>query len=161
MWKIVLKISALFGCFQQVLYSESWMWIRNKGLTELLGSDSGPVVCCCSTKCQYVLTYCMHIKFRDVSGVQSQHVTPPFPSTTVNMLFSLLQQAGGVWQPGLHNTQTQYCVRVSAIHYWANKVLSLSSALGQQLKTSRQHRGTEAMGRGRTYLSHSIKYWWT
>lgn len=149
MWKIVLKISAWFGCFRhiEILGSKSWMMMRNKGFTELLGSDEGPVVYCCSTKCQYVLTYCMHTIFGDVSGFQSQHVTPPFSSTAVNILF-LFYSRPGVWQPCLHNTQTQYCVRVRAIHYWANKVLSLSSALGQQLKTSRQHRGTEGGGGG-------------
>lgn len=86
------------------------------------------------------------------AGESSAHpTTPPLSSSTVNIPLPPLFHPycrPGVRQPCLHNTQPQYCVRDRAIHYWANKVLSVSSALGQQLKTSHQHRGTGGVGCG-------------
>lgn len=107
------------------------------------------MVCCPFTKCQYILTDCMHIMLGDVGGHSAHHMTPSLSSTYVNIPLPPLFHfhcGPGVQQPCLHNNPSQYCVSDRAIHYWENKVLSVSSALGQQLKTSRQHRGTEGGG---------------
>lgn len=91
--------------------------------------------------------------------------TPPKPPTHLStppppLFHSHIRPE--VRQPCLQNSQSQYCVRDRAIHYGENKVLSVSSALGHQLKTSRQHRGTEGGGGGwggdRPYQSRCIKY---
>lgn len=70
----------------EVLCCKSWIWRRSSGFTVLLASDGGPVVCCPSTKCQYVLTYCLHIMLGGCRGGSSaHHVTFPFSSTNVNI----------------------------------------------------------------------------
>lgn len=82
-----------------------------------------------------------HIMLGDVSPLLITNMALHFPPPLSTPLFHSHCRSE-VRQPCLQNSQSQYYVRDSAIHYWENKVVSVSSALGQQLKTSRQHRGT-------------------
>lgn len=160
MCKIVLKSLSQCGCFRlKRLTSFSAVRVGCGGEAVGLQCDGGPAVCCPS-ECQYILTHCMHIMLGDVVGLQcpSHHSSiflpycqhppnhpPTYPPSPPPPLFHSHIRPE-VRQPCLQNSQSQYCVRDRAIHYGENKVLSVSSALGHQLKTSRQHRGTEGGG---------------